>query len=392
MEANDIPHGVIGSENPKNKLTEVVWVFLKLGLISYGGPAAHVSLMQDEIVRRRKWVDDQRFLDLLGATNLIPGPNSTEMAIHLGFTRAGWPGLIAGGISFMLPAMLIVLGLSWVYQQYGSTPQADLILYGVKPVIIAIILQALVFLGRKAVKDPLTAIVGLVTTGLFLAGFNELILLFGGGFLVMLIRNRHRLTPKLGAAALLPFLSTFGVVVSASSPFSLLTLFLSFLKIGAVLYGGGYVLLAFMRADFVERLGWLTDQQLLDAIAIGQVTPGPLFTSATFVGYQLGGLQGGLIATLGIFLPSFIIVAISNPFIPKMRASPWFGALLDGVNVTALGLMAGVMGQITAGSLVDPLTAVMAVVAMALVFRYKINSTWLVLGGGLVGLAKGLLF
>ncbi|MFT3895854.1 MAG: chromate efflux transporter [Anaerolineales bacterium] len=361
---------------------EVLTAFLKLGFTAFGGPAAHIGLFRDEFVRRRKWLTDEAFLDLLGATNLIPGPNSTEMAIHIGFERAGWLGLIAGGLGFIVPAMLIVLVLAWFYVQYGSTPQAAWLLYGVKPVMIAIILQALWELGRKAIKDVLTVTIGLVCLILYFFGVNEILLMFAGGFVVMLIRNWTRLQ-NVTPAILIPLLST---PVLAPVTFSLSTLFLTFFKIGAILYGSGYVLIAFLRADFVERLHWLTEAQLIDAIAIGQITPGPLFTSATFIGYILGGVPAALLATLGIFLASFVFVAISNPIIPKLRQSPWAGSLLDGVIVASLGLMAAVTFQLGQASLIDiPTLLIFAASAVAL-FRYKVNSTWLIFGGALIGL------
>ncbi|HEY4690236.1 MAG TPA: chromate transporter [Anaerolineae bacterium] len=374
-------------------LAEVARLFLKLGLTAFGGPAAHVAMMRDEVVTRRKWIDDQHFLDLLGATNLIPGPNSTEMAIHIGFVRAGWPGLIAGGACFILPAMLIVMALAWAYAQFGRTAQAGWLLYGVKPVIIAIIAQALWGLGQKAVKGPLTATVGLAVLALYFLGLNEIALLLAGGLVVMLIQNAARLR-RLGFRGTLVPLAGFGLpaLASAAVPFSLSTLFLTFLKIGSVLYGSGYVLLAFLRADFVVRLGWLTDQQLIDAVAIGQVTPGPVFTTATFIGYILGGVPGALLATIGIFLPSFVFVAISNPIIPRLRHSPWASGLLDGVNVTSLGLMAAVTIQLAQAAFVDGLTLVLGLAAAVLLLRFKVNSTWLVLGGAVVGLLSAALF
>jgi chromate transporter len=371
------------------KLTEVAALFLKLGVTAFGGPAAHIAMMHDETVQRRKWLDDQAFLDLVGATNLIPGPNSTEMAIHLGFLRAGWPGLIVGGLCFIVPAMLIIMALAWVYVRFGSMPQAAGLLYGVKPVVISIIVQALWSLGRKAVKSPLTSAVGLAVLVLYFFGINEIALLFAGGLFVMIGANLRRLRTQ-GAGIFLapPFIGSNWLASSAlvSVPFSLPSLFLIFLKIGAVLYGSGYVLLAFLRADFVVRFGWLTDQQLMDAVAIGQVTPGPLFTTATFIGFILGGMPGALIATLGIFLPSFLFVAVSNPLIPRMRRSAWVGGLLDGVNVASLGLMAAVTWQLGRASLTGPLTILIALVSLVLLIRFKINSTWLIATGALIGL------
>jgi chromate transporter len=372
------------------RLLEVAALFLKLGLTAFGGPAAHLGMMHSEVVKRRKWLDDQQFLDLLGATNLIPGPNSTEMAIHIGFLRAGWPGLIAGGTAFILPAVLIVIALAWVYVEFGASPAAGWLLYGIKPAIIAIIVMALWDLGRRAVKGPLTVAVGIGVFALYFLQANEIALLVVGGLIVMLAANLRRLRQSGLRGIFLPF-SALGAPALVAGRFSLPLLFLTFLKIGAVLYGSGYVLLAFMRADFVTRLGWLTDQQLLDAIAIGQVTPGPVFTTATFVGYLLGGMPGAWLATLGIFLPSFIFVAVSNPLIPRLRSSPWVSGLLDGVNIASLGLMGAVTLELGRASLIDPLTIAVAVVSLALLARFRINSTWLVLAGALAGLASSTL-
>jgi chromate transporter len=369
-------------------LGEVVRLFLRLGFTAFGGPAAHIAMMRDEVVNRRKWVTDQHFLDLLGATNLIPGPSSTEMAIHLGYVRAGWRGLVLAGACFIIPAMLIVLALAAVYVQYGTTPAAEWLFYGIKPVIVAIVAHAVWGLGKTAAQGPLTAVVGVAVFALYFLRINELLLLFCGGLLVMLILNARRLRQAAPALLALPGGGAAALVVSvAATPpgFSLLQLFLMFLKIGSVLYGSGYVLLAFLRNDFVLRLGWLTDQQLLDAIAIGQFTPGPVFTTATFIGYLLGGVPGAIVATLGIFLPAFIFVAISNPIIPRLRQSPWAGALLDGINVASLGLMAAVTAQLGQSALIDPLTIVLALLALVALVRFKINSVWLVLAGAGVG-------
>jgi chromate transporter len=367
------------------RLTETATLFLKLGFTAFGGPAAHIAMMHDETVKRRKWLSDREFLDLVGATNLIPGPNSTEMAIHIGFLRAGWPGLIVGGLCFIVPAMLIVLSLAWVYVQFGSTPQAEWLLYGVKPVVIAIIIQALWTLGQKGVKDSLSAAAAVFVIALYFMGVNEIALLFTAGFLVMLAANYERLRTKHLATFLIPT-SSIGVASVAFTPFSLPLLFFTFLKIGSVLYGSGYVLLAFLRADFVVRFGWLTDRQLLDAIAIGQVTPGPVFTTATFIGYVIGGMPGALLATLGIFLPSFIFVAVSSPLIPRLRKSDWMSGFLDGVNAAALGLMGAVAWQLGRASLIDPVTILIALVSFILLIRFSINSTWLIASGALAGL------
>lgn len=368
------------------RLLEVAQVFLKLGTIAFGGPAAHIGMMRDEVVRRRQWLSDQEFLDLLGAAHLIPGPNSTEMTILLGAKRAGWRGLVIGGACFILPAMLIVTIFGWLYVNYGSLPQMEWLLYGVKPVMVAIIAQAVWELSKHAVKGPLTLAVGAIAFLLYALGVAEIPLLIAGGLVVMLIQNRSRLHWRGGAAAL--FLGgSFGPIAqAAATPFSYGQLFWSFFKIGAVLYGSGYVLIAFMQTEFVQKLGWLTNQQLLDAIVVGQITPGPLFTSATFVGYLLGGVPGAIIATIGIFLPAFILVAIVRPFVLRLRRSPWFGALLDGVNVVSLALILGVTVGLGRASLIDPLTIAIAILALLILLRFRINSTWLVLGGALIGL------
>ena len=362
-------------------------VFLKLGTIAFGGPAAHIAMMRDEVVRRRRWVSDERFVDLLGATNLIPGPNSTEMAIHLGYARAGWPGLVLGGVCFIVPAMLIVMACAWLYVRYGARPEADALLYGVKPVIIAVVAQAIWGLLRTAIKGPLLAGVGVAVVLLALGGANEIVLLLGGGVVALLLTMARReglaaaigLSVSAGGTAMAQ-----GVAVASAA---LTTLFFVFLKIGSVLYGSGYVLLAFLRRDFVDRLGWLTDQQLLAAVAVGQITPGPVFTTATFIGYVLAGVPGAALATLGIFLPSFVFVALSHPLIPKIRASRRAGAFLDGVNVAALGLMAVVTWQLGRAAIVDAPTAAMAAVALIALVRAHVNSAWLVLAGAGLGLA-----
>lgn len=367
-------------------LREVLLVFLRLGFTAFGGPAAHISLFQQEFVRRRKWLTDGQFLDLLGATNLIPGPNSTEMAIHIGFLRAGWPGLVGGGLAFTLPAMLIVMAFSWAYVRYGSTPQAGWLLYGIKPVMIAVILQALWLLGRKAVKNPLTGLIAAGGVVLYFLGANEVLLIFAGGLILMVLENLSRLQDVRLKRPLLLLPLLPGLGAAAAVPFNLSTLLLVFLKIGAILYGSGYVLVAFLRADFVQRLGWLTEKQLIDAIAVGQVTPGPLFTSATFIGYILGGMPAALLATLGIFLPSYLFVAVSNPIIPKLRRSPWASSMLDGVIAASMGLMAATSWQLGVAALIDPVTIVTAAISLTLLLRFQVNATWLIAGGALVGL------
>ncbi len=366
---------------------EVASLFLKLGITAFGGPAAHIALMHNEVVIRRKWIDEQRFLDLFGEANLIPGPSSTELAIYLGFQRAGWMGLVLGGLCFILPAMLIVLALAWAYVRFGTTPAASRLFYGVQPVLIAIVIQALWGLGPRAVKNVLTGVVGVGVIALYLLGVNVLVLLVAGGVVVMLGEVARRWRKGSPVGVLLPLLG-WSLPLAAAAPFSLPVLFLTFLKIGATLYGSGYVLLAFLHADLVNGLGWLTGKQLVDAVAIGQVTPGPVFTTATFIGYLLGGLPGALVATLAIFLPSFIFVAVSGPLIARLRGSLWAGKVLDGVNVASLGLMAGVTLQLAQVALIDPYTIAIALVSLVLLFRFHINSTWLIAGGAIAGLAS----
>ena len=378
-----------------DRLKELAVLFLKLGTIAFGGPAAHVAMMEDEVVRRRQWLSHEEFLDLFAATNLIPGPNSTEMAIHIGHKRAGWPGLLVAGICFILPAAGIVLALAWAYVRFGKLPEAAGILYGVKPVVIAVVLQALWGLGRTAVKTKFLAVTGIVVMAASFFGTNELLLLFVAGAVVCIEQfgvarfTSSKTTPGL----FLGVTSAFNGASAASgaAAFGLWPLFLFFLKVGAVLFGSGYVLLAFLRADLVERWRWLTEAQLLDAIAIGQITPGPVFTTATFIGYVLAGSKGGVLATIGIFLPAFIFVAISGPLVPRMRRSPSIGAFLDGVVIASLGLMAVVTWQLLRTALVDWITLLLAVVSALLLFRYKTNSARLVLGGAVVGLTFTLL-
>jgi chromate transporter len=345
--------------------------------------------MHDEVVTRRKWVTEQDFLDLLGAANLIPGPTSTELAIYLGFRRVGWLGLVLAGVCFISPAMLIVLALAWTYVRFGTTPLASGLFYGILPVVIAIVAQALWNLGRKAVKNWLTGLLGVIVVALYFLGVNILLLLLAAGVIAMLGENLSRIKRLPVVGFWLPLASAG--LLAGSIPFSLPILFLNFLKVGATLYGSGYVLLAYLRTDFVQGLGWLTDKQLIDAIAIGQVTPGPVFTTATFIGYLLGGVPGAVLATLGIFLPSFLFIAASGFLIPRIRNSPWTGAFLDGVNVAALGLMLGVTAQLATTAVRDPLTFLIVLVSLFLLLRLRINSTWLIALGALIGIIHTLL-
>lgn len=367
---------------------EVALLFARLGFTAFGGPAAHIALMHDEVVTRRRWIPEQEFLDFVGAANLIPGPTSTELAIHLGRRRAGWVGLVVGGACFIVPAMLVVLALAWAYVEYGTTPEGDALLYGIAPVVIGVVALALWQLGRTAVKDVPLALVGAAVLVLYLLGVNEIALIFGTGIVVMLARNA---VPVGGwrIGAMLPWLAPASLLAAGSqeATATALRVFLVFLKIGAVLFGSGYVLLAFLRADLVERLGWLTERQLLDAVAVGQVTPGPLFTTATFVGYVLLGVPGAAVATLGIFLPSFVFVAATSPVLPRLRRSRWLGAALDGVNVAAVALMTGVTWQLALEAIVDVPTAAIGVVAGAVLVLWRPHAVWLILAGGVAGLA-----
>ena len=376
--------------NRETSLGEVAWLFLKLGTIAFGGPAAHIAMMEDEVVSRRKWLSREKFLDLLGATNLIPGPNSTEMAIHVGYLRAGWPGLLVAGTCFILPATIIVLGFAWVYVRYGSLPETARVLYGVKPVIIAIVLQALWALGRTAVKTKSLAVIGIAATVFAFLRVNELLVLFAAGVAVVILHtivSGKRSQKAKFRLFLFPIgpLAFIQAATAAGTSVGLLPLFLFFLKVGSILFGSGYVLLAFLRADLVERWQWLTNAQLLDAVAVGQVTPGPVFTTATFIGYLVAGPKGAIVATFGIFLPAFIFVAVSGPLVPRIRRSPIAAAFLDGLIVASLALMVVVTFELGKVSLVDLPTIGLAVVSALLLFRWKINSAWLVLGGALIG-------
>ena len=370
------------------RLREVALLFLKLGALSFGGPAVYIALMHYETVHRRRWIDEQRFLDLVSATNLIPGPNATEMAIHLGLIRAGWSGLIAAGILFILPGMTATLLVAWAYVTYGSIPEVGWMLYAVKPIVIGIVIEALWNLSRKGIKCPTTAAVSIGIVVLYLFGFNEIALLFGGAAVVLLFYGgrrlmRHSLFAVVSIPALLQISSS--TLNAAVVPFSQTALFFSFLKIGSVLFGSGYVLLAFLRSEFVVNLGWLTNQQVLDAVVAGQITPGPVFSSATFIGYLVGGWPSALLATLGIFLPSFLFVGLLSRILPFVRKSPWAATFLDGVNAASLGLMAGVTVQLGQTALIDFFTVALSLITLFVIFRFRINLVWLVLGGGLLG-------
>jgi chromate transporter len=361
--------------------------FVKLGTTTFGGPAAHIAMMEDEVVRRRRWLTSDQFLDYLGATNLIPGPNSTELAIHIGRARAGWRGFLVAGISFILPATLIVSAAAWGYVKYGALPAVTGLLYGVKPVVMAIVIQALWSLGRQAVKTAALAVLGVAAIAGAASGVHELLVLAGAGAVMVVARLAAR-----GERTAAPLLilgiapgGTATATATAAVPFGLWPLFAVFAKAGAVLFGSGYVLFALLRADLVERLHWLTEAQLIDAIAIGQVTPGPVFTTATFIGYVLGGAPGAAVATLGIFLPAFVFVALSGSLVPLLRRSAVAGAALDGVNVASLALMAVVSWHLGRAALVDALTIGLAVASLIALARFRVNSVWLIVLGGILG-------
>src|SRR5579885_3597 len=355
-------------------LGEVAAVFLRLGFTAFGGPAAHIAMMRQEIAQRRRWVSDERFVDLIGLVNLIPGPSSTQLAIYLGYLRAGWPGLIVAGVCFIGPAMLIVLAFAWAYVTFGSLPQTGWLLYGIKPVVIAIIAVALWGLFRIILKGALPVIFLVLILVAYLAGLNTLLALFGGGIVYGLVRMlTRRSTGKPEAAALpmtagsarsagkaLATTSAATAAATAAMPFSQWTLFFTFLKIGVVLYGSGYVLLAFLRADFVHGLGWLSDKQLLDAVSVGQFTPGPVFTTATFVGYLVGGWQGALVATVAIFLPSFVLVLAVDPLVARLDRSAVTRSVLDGITLASLGLMAGLAFDLAGDALDGAYTVLIA--------------------------------
>ena len=371
-----------------NKIGQLLALFLKLGVTAFGGPAAHIAMMEDEVVTRRQWLTRERFLDLLGATNLIPGPNSTEMAIHIGFVRAGVIGLVVAGISFILPAALLTLGCAWVYDRFQTVPQAEALLYGIKPAVIAVILSAVWRLGKTAAKGPFLIGIGFLVMLLVLLGINEIIVLLGGGIVGILwqLGSRLRKGKMLLGLAWLPSTNlALAVTAAPSAPVTLSALGLFFLKIGCVLFGSGYILVAYLQGGLVEQYQWLTQQQLLDAVAIGQFTPGPVLTTATFIGYVLAGPTGALVATLGIFVPSFLFVLTTNPLIPRLRQSAVASAFLDAVNASAIGLMAAVTVELARHTLIDWGAWLIVLISAAVLFRYKVNSAWLILGGVGIG-------
>ena len=377
----------------RGSLGEVAGLFLKLGTIAFGGPAAHIALMHEEVVGRRRWVSEQEFLDLVGATNLLPGPSSTELAIYLGLRRAGWRGLVAAGACFIAPAFAIVLSLAVLYDRYGTTPVATDLLYGVTPVVIAIVANALVLLGRTAIKSAWLAGIGLAALGGYLAGLHPLLLLALGAALWLAVTGGRRFAARFGAPPCWPRALAGPWLLSASTAaagsISLATVFWTFLKLGSVVFGSGYVLLAFLRDDLVEGLRVLSDQQLVDAVAVGQVTPGPVFTTATFIGYLVAGTPGAVVATLGMFAPSFVLVPLIDRLLAAIRRRPWVRTALDGVNVVAVALMAGVAAQLARTALVDPLTIALAAATLGALLRWRPNPTWLIAAGAATGLLSG---
>jgi chromate transporter len=369
----------------EGELGGVARLFLKLGFVGFGGPAAHIALMREEVVTRRGWVDDREFADLLGATNIIPGPNSTELAMHLGAQRCGGRGLVVAGLCFIGPAVAIVSVIAWLYDRYGTDPAIVDLRYGVLPVVIAIVANAVVGLSRTALTSTIMWVVGLAAFGAFLAGVHELVVLVVGGTVTALWSMRD------GGASLGALLLPLWQAASGPDGVSLWRLFLVFVEIGSVLYGSGYVLLAFLEQNFVDELGWLTEQQVLDAVAVGQVTPGPLFTTATFVGWQLAGPAGAAVATVGIFLPSFVFVALLARIVPWVQRHPLARAALDGVTAASLGLMAAVLVELAGTALTDVLTVAIAVVALILVARTPVGSVYLIGAGLAIGLAHAAL-
>jgi chromate transporter len=392
--------GPSGSNQSRSgSLGELAAFFLRLGTTAFGGPAAHIAIMEDELVRRRGWLSREKFLDLLGASNLIPGPSSSELAIHIGYQRAGFAGLLVAGACFILPAFAMVSAFAWAYVHFGHLPAISALLYGVKPVVIAVILQALWGLGRTAVKTKLLGIIALASAVVAYFGLHPLLLLLIAGAAMALTKvdfHRAGITSFAPSAALARFMQAPRALLAAAAasfatPVTLGSLFFVFLKIGAVVFGSGYVLLAFLRADLVAHRGWLTDAQLIDAVAVGQVTPGPVFTTATFIGYILAGMKGATIATVGIFLPAFVLVAMSGPIVFGIRKSKIAGAFLDGVNVASLALMAVVSWQLARASIINVETAVLAAISLIALLRFRVNSAWLVLGGAAIGiLSRGI--
>ncbi|MEJ5309364.1 MAG: chromate efflux transporter [Anaerolineae bacterium] len=374
----------------KSRLVDVLGLFLKIGTISFGGPAAHIALMEQEVVQKRQWLTREHFLDLLAATNLVPGPNAVEMAGHIGFVHAGWPGLFAGAGGFLLPAVLISLGLAWGYERMGVLPQTAALFYGINPIVLAIILAATYRLGRAALKDKTAVVLAVACLGAALLGLDEVWVLLAGGVVSVLLVAPWRALPVGG---LLPIGLTPFKLLTSAAPLAerVLQLWLFFLKVGALLFGSGMVLFVFIQRAVVERYGWLTQQQLVDAIAVGQMTPGPVTSSVTFIGYLVAGWPGALAATLGIFMPSFLIVALLGPWIPRLRHSKMAQTFLRGVNAAAVALILAVALKLCPLVLVDGWAVALSGLGLFVLLRYRVDTLWLVLGGATVSLVRAYL-
>lgn len=388
MDASGTPNEVTPPDRKLRRLRELALNFLKIGATAFGGPPAHIAMMEEEFVGRRGWLDHQRFLDLIGAVNLLPGPNSTELALYIGLLRAGWLGLMVAGVAFILPSATLVLALAWAYVRFGALPQVAGVLYGTKPVVIVVVVQALWVLGRTAIKSRLLTAVVLLDLALLLAGVQAVVLLLGTGIVLVVARWWEDRGPAPRAT---PSFALFATGSTTVAGVSVAALFFYFVKVGVLLFGSGFLLLAFLRADLVAKAHWLTETQLLDAIAVSQATPGPLSTVATFIGYVLAGWPGAISATTGVFLPAFLLVAMSGWMIPRLRQSRLTGAFLDGVNAAALALMAAVTWQLGRASVMDIPTVGLAIASAVLLFRFRVNSAWLMLGGAAIGLAGSLL-
>jgi chromate transporter len=370
-------------DTERSNLKALASLFLKLGVIGFGGPAAHIAMMHTEVVTKMKWLTEQHFLDLVGATNLIPGPNSTEMAIHIGKEKAGWKGLIVAGVCFILPAVLLTGFFAWLYKQYGQLPEVHPFVYGIKPAIIASILGAVFPLAKRSLKSLELAIIGILVLVCSLLRFNEIYLMFGAGLIALLLTwmRNHKLTHTPG---FFPF-TVLQISTTSFLSATNLNLFWIFLKIGSILYGSGYVLFAFLDTELVST-GLLSRPQLIDAIAVGQFTPGPVFSAVTFIGYQINGWTGAVVSTVAIFVPAFFFVALLNPFVKKMRNSTLFSAFLDAVNAASVAIIASVCFSMATESLTDWRTNFIAVLSLLVTFGFKhLNSAWVVLGGALLG-------
>ena len=387
------PHWAMteSSEIREASLAEIAFVFLKLGTIAFGGPAAHLAMMEEEFVRRRHWITHAEFLDRLATANLIPGPSSTEVAIFVGQLKRGWRGLVVAGCCFIIPAALIVSVIACAYVRFGSLPRAEGVLYAIKPAVVAIVIQALGKLGRTGVRSALLAAIAVLAAGLSLLGVSPVLVLVFAGLIsasALAVKNRLLSVVGLPKAVGLPKVAAGLMAVAAMGaafPVGLPRLFLSFLKVGSVVFGSGYVLLAFLQTEFVQHLHWLTDKQLIDAVAVGQFTPGPLFTTATFIGYVVAGWRGAVVATVAIFLPGFALVAVSGPVLPRLRRSPVAAAALDGVVAGSLALMAVVAMQLGKASIVDRATLIVFCVSLIALLRFRVNSAWVVAAAAVVG-------